>query len=460
MDQTHDNSLSQGSYLERMLEQQYQQIFQQRQGDRNGSEMINNSAETHFINNESLSIGLPPTSLSYPSGNNSNNSPATTTSNTMGIAINHQHQHQQNRMMTLLQERQQQHLMTNSIIGESTDFSSNLGISGLSANVGLDSRACNSNGIGSSVSSNVWVDGLSSGAYGTGTISSSGSSFYSTEQDFLLSSHRLPSLTNSMVGNRTQANARSNGTFGDGSLASVLGGLPRFCLPTGQASFHSHQKSPRKSFTDVLLAKQAQAALLQAAQARAPRTIRLPCGARGMKADHNSSTAYFDVPENARHGQHLLCSHSVCRSAGVKFRYCFYCRKPVTKQNFRSRHLHANLDPNNKNKDEKEVDKKKKQNQVKSGKREKATSKEGRSSAPTGAVARNRSVQNYNTVVLNDNEKDPVESLSDLPVDNGSERPSKTRKFNLEGEWSFQSWSLSSCVIFIKRPRSFSCTGI
>ena len=28
----------------------------------------------------------------------------------------------------------------------------------------------------------------------------------------------------------------------------------------------------------------------------------------------------------------------------MKFRYCFFCKKPVTKQNFRSRHLHANLD--------------------------------------------------------------------------------------------------------------------
>ena len=27
----------------------------------------------------------------------------------------------------------------------------------------------------------------------------------------------------------------------------------------------------------------------------------------------------------------------------MKFRYCYYCKKPVTKQNFRSRHLHADL---------------------------------------------------------------------------------------------------------------------
>jgi hypothetical protein len=52
--------------------------------------------------------------------------------------------------------------------------------------------------------------------------------------------------------------------------------------------------------------------------------------------------SYFEVDtETAVHGQHLLCSHPACRAAGVKFRYCAYCMKPVTKQNFRSRHLHA-----------------------------------------------------------------------------------------------------------------------
>eukprot|EP00529_Nitzschia_sp_RCC80_P015140 CAMPEP_0113482200 /NCGR_PEP_ID=MMETSP0014_2-20120614/22796_1 /TAXON_ID=2857 /ORGANISM="Nitzschia sp." /LENGTH=699 /DNA_ID=CAMNT_0000375709 /DNA_START=307 /DNA_END=2406 /DNA_ORIENTATION=- /assembly_acc=CAM_ASM_000159 len=84
----------------------------------------------------------------------------------------------------------------------------------------------------------------------------------------------------------------------------------------------------------------------QSQQQQQLKTTRLPCQARGMKADHNASTAYFEIPDDARHGQHLLCSHPACRSAGVKFRYCYYCKKPVTKQNFRSRHLHADLDPN------------------------------------------------------------------------------------------------------------------
>lgn len=57
-------------------------------------------------------------------------------------------------------------------------------------------------------------------------------------------------------------------------------------------------------------------------------------------------SAFFEIPDDARHGQHLLCSHNSCRASGVKFRYCYYCKKPVTKQNFRSRHLHSDMDPN------------------------------------------------------------------------------------------------------------------
>ena len=290
MDQNHENGLGQGSYLERLLEQQYQQIFQQFPGDRNGNDIVNGNGDTTFNHNESVSIGIPSGSLSYASGNVSNKSRATTISNTVGIGINQQRQQQQNQMMTLLQERQQQHLMASSMVAGPSDFSSNLGISSLSANVALDSRSGN-NGIGSSMPSSAWVDGLSSGGHGIGTIPNTGGSLYSTEQDLLLSSQRFPSLGSSMGGNRPQANSGGNGTYGDGSLTSLLGGLPQFCLPSAQASFHSHQKSPAKSFTDILLAKQAQAALLQAARARAPRTIRLPCGARGMKADHNSSVS-------------------------------------------------------------------------------------------------------------------------------------------------------------------------
>ncbi|CAJ1958548.1 unnamed protein product [Cylindrotheca closterium] len=75
---------------------------------------------------------------------------------------------------------------------------------------------------------------------------------------------------------------------------------------------------------------------------------RVPCQARGMSTDHNALTSYLEIPTDAVHGLHLLCSHPTCRTAGVKFRYCYYCKKPVTKQNFRSRHLHADLAENEK----------------------------------------------------------------------------------------------------------------
>lgn len=101
---------------------------------------------------------------------------------------------------------------------------------------------------------------------------------------------------------------------------------------------------------------------------------RVPCHARGMSTDHNalvsywhrewnflnrkqinsllplSQTAFLEIPNDAVHGLHLLCSHPTCRGVGVKFRYCYFCKKPVTKQNFRSRHLHADLAEKEKNK--------------------------------------------------------------------------------------------------------------
>lgn len=77
---------------------------------------------------------------------------------------------------------------------------------------------------------------------------------------------------------------------------------------------------------------------------------RVPCHARGMSTDHNALTAFLEIPNDAVHGLHLLCSHPTCRAVGVKFRYCYFCKKPVTKQNFRSRHLHADLAEKEKNK--------------------------------------------------------------------------------------------------------------
>lgn len=65
------------------------------------------------------------------------------------------------------------------------------------------------------------------------------------------------------------------------------------------------------------------------------------CKARRMAPDHNVETAYFELHDNMKHGEHLLCSYPQCASEGVKFCYCRFCRKPVAKQNFKSRHDHG-----------------------------------------------------------------------------------------------------------------------
>jgi hypothetical protein len=44
------------------------------------------------------------------------------------------------------------------------------------------------------------------------------------------------------------------------------------------------------------------------------------------------------VPETVKHGEDLVCSFPTCRNAGVKFRYCVYCKAPVAKRNFVKRH--------------------------------------------------------------------------------------------------------------------------
>eukprot|EP00980_Cylindrotheca_fusiformis_P008015 scaffold1706_cov116-Cylindrotheca_fusiformis.AAC.18 len=98
------------------------------------------------------------------------------------------------------------------------------------------------------------------------------------------------------------------------------------------------------SFLDDKMTSQRQADAFHLPEHRQqPTFTRVPCQARGMSTDHNALTAYLEIPTDATHGLHLMCSHPTCRSFGVKFRYCLYCKKPVTKQNFRSRHLHADL---------------------------------------------------------------------------------------------------------------------
>jgi hypothetical protein len=333
MNQGQETGLSQRAYLERLLreQQQYQQKLQQQfAGDRNGNMNINNGIDINLNNNDTR---RSPGSLSFAPGNSGTKSPAMAISNGMSIGMNHHHnqqQQQQNRMISLLQERQQQqHYMANSIVGGPSDISSNLGIPGLSPSVGQNSRVGNA-GIGSGVSSSAWMDGFSGGGLAAGTIANAGGSLYPIEQDLLLGSQRYPPLGGggSLAGNRLKLNGEGNGSFNDAPLTSVLGGLPQFCMPTqtlmsSQGSLNAHQNPNGKNFTDLLLAKQAQAAFLQATQAHLPRTIRLPCGARGMKADHNSSVSsgkFYDGRNET------VCSFALLM---VETSLIFHCRLPI-----------------------------------------------------------------------------------------------------------------------------------
>jgi hypothetical protein len=60
-----------------------------------------------------------------------------------------------------------------------------------------------------------------------------------------------------------------------------------------------------------------------------------------MPMDHNPLTAYFVINKGIQHGEDVVCSHPACRNAGVKFRYCSFCKAPVAKRNFRRRHNHG-----------------------------------------------------------------------------------------------------------------------
>lgn len=41
------------------------------------------------------------------------------------------------------------------------------------------------------------------------------------------------------------------------------------------------------------------------------------------------------------HGEELICSYTKCRSNGIKFRYCAFCKVPVAKRNFFKKHAHT-----------------------------------------------------------------------------------------------------------------------
>mmetsp|Transcript_12075 Transcript_12075/g.19048 ORF Transcript_12075/g.19048 Transcript_12075/m.19048 type:complete len:350 (+) Transcript_12075:131-1180(+) len=71
-----------------------------------------------------------------------------------------------------------------------------------------------------------------------------------------------------------------------------------------------------------------------------PDSLSYPCRCRGLPENHNAKTAFIAIPNGVAHGQALRCSHPICRSRGVRFRYCSTCRRPVAKRNFSTRHNH------------------------------------------------------------------------------------------------------------------------
>ena len=142
-------------------------------------------------------------------------------------------------------------------------------------------------------------------------------------------------------------NNNVNAAIPDGMPTSCVPAPTQWKAPSSATTTKSSDVEPNKAFTDILASTKGQAAFLQETKTKdttkAVAPIRMSCCARGMKADHNAQTAYFMVPIDAEHGMHLVCSHKECRKAGNKFRYCAHCKKPVTKRNFRARHLHADI---------------------------------------------------------------------------------------------------------------------
>jgi hypothetical protein len=62
-----------------------------------------------------------------------------------------------------------------------------------------------------------------------------------------------------------------------------------------------------------------------------------PCPARSVAATDHYRIGVLRVPKNVQHAQELLCTHSACRSKGVRFLYCTFCEQPVAKANFGTR---------------------------------------------------------------------------------------------------------------------------
>eukprot|EP00536_Pseudo-nitzschia_multiseries_P017587 jgi/Psemu1/51555/gm1.51555_g len=237
-----------------------------------------------------------------------------------------QRQHQQSQrkiQQEVTTNEEQQQLVATRLVSGPSDLTCNVALPGLSNNVSLDSqfRGRDCGVIGSGTGSNAWVGGFSDGGLIAGQVrgATNGSGLYSVDQDIFSSSHRYPSVRGNVGGNQLVSNYGSNTSLGGRSLNPTMGGLSRFALDhqaLAQASLNSYHKANGKSFTDMILAKQAHVAFFEATKAQVPRTNRLPCGARGMKSDHNSSvsishgrkTVYLD-PSNKK-GENKITNSS------------------------------------------------------------------------------------------------------------------------------------------------------
>ena len=59
-----------------------------------------------------------------------------------------------------------------------------------------------------------------------------------------------------------------------------------------------------------------------------------------MTATYLQTAHYTIQVDFTKHGSELFCSHEQCRNEGIKFLYCAYCKVPVAKKSFYSRHRH------------------------------------------------------------------------------------------------------------------------
>jgi hypothetical protein len=305
MNQTYDTS---GSYLERLMQeqqqhqhqhqqqhvtqQQLQQLHQFPNGNTNAIRNTNNTTSSSAYNTSSGNNDLHSSGLTISGGGSGADGfqcGSFSSGGQIGVGglFTHQQQQQenQNRMLALLKERQQQQQQQQQF--GSSDLSSARGFS--SNNVGMDSRLV---GGGVGVGPNAWMEG---GYNNTGSTNGVGSLYSNEQQDLLLGSQQRYNPHHSLQGDSSIGITNNLSFSNNGGLNSHHSMQQNHCITSPHATSlnHAHHQEANnmKTFADMILAKQAQVAFLEAAQSQLPRTTRLPCGARGMKADHNSSVS-------------------------------------------------------------------------------------------------------------------------------------------------------------------------